>query len=765
MSTAQKTQTTTLLVNRPTDFHLLAAHFQLIRYELPKHLGYRNNKNDYGQMHNCLRDRLDYPYKTFKFDQLDGEYKWVVYVLCPHGVTPPPITIPFLSNAPLKQRQIAFDQLEFHILLKLLQIAYVRGEQAESFVGQDFCYIYAKRIKNTHICLQIDLIGDIRNQERALTQEFKVVGQAKPFRRVQEPNRASHAYFGQRILKEGQVSFVHLKTPDLSKPQKKEIYEIRTAKGHRTTLLYHDLQRIDECIGKLLYDFIRGYTSYLAKYGITATSKERIFQPFIPPKGQGHLSLALLNPVYVYDNRLHPTHPLQAYIDLLTKLWPDLQFCPLESFELFRDGAVLIVQDCRREDFDEDGILYGYFDDPYLSLYERYPYVPKQSLNVNLNESEGASRATYFHYPLLPNDKEQLKHFQQKIEMALSQLYLKDVILNQRNVRERLPLAPTGYVFIRKASGHETLLYIDKEELRFICLDEPDGPDQRDELLRQFGVNWEEMYKQMLLKYRKVKDGEIVKHLAHYDVIIGPGIFAELEDMDERVLYDYDEITKRQAELERLIPIDDLKLTPYYDQLRTKQMIPYQKLQNDGLLADEREPQGDAEIKAREFYRQLEQYDEFLEEVRQTHPRISYRELTQGERMERIGQIFNIEPDEKGRYNRRKFIAFYQDRGMFASAKGSDIQQIYKGIWYDENHCYMVGATTSMAQNQPRAHLIRHFDIYLGAEHFDMRPLLLATSVQFVRLDQYTVYPYAFHLIDLYVDNVLRFGNGEANNA
>ncbi len=59
------------------------------------------------------------------------------------------------------------------------------------------------------------------------------------------------------------------------------------------------------------------------------------------------------------------------------------------------------------------------------------------------------------------------------------------------------------------------------------------------------------------------------------------------------------------------------------------------------------------------YYRQLEQYDEFLEGVRQTHPRISYRELTQGERIERIGQIFNIEPDEKGRYNRRKFIAFY----------------------------------------------------------------------------------------------------------
>nr|BBH88048.1 hypothetical protein KTC_27990 [Thermosporothrix sp. COM3] len=370
--------------------------------------------------------------------------------------------------------------------------------------------------------MRIDLVGDVRNQEQDLVQEFKVVGHATPFRRVQEPNRASHAYFGQRILKEGQVSFVHMRTLDLSNHPKKEIYEIRPTKGHRTTLLYHDLRRIDECIGKILYDFIRGYTAYLAKYGIIATSKERLFQPFTPPKGLDQLPLALLQTIYVYDNRLQPTHSLQAYIDLLSELRPDLRFRSLDSFDTLQDGAVLVIQDCRKEDFEEDGVLYGHFNDPYLTLYEQYPYIPKQSFNVNLNGDEGA-KATYFKYPLLPKDKEQLKLFKQKIEMALSQLYLKDVILNQRNVQKRLSLIPTGYIFIRKENSHETLLYIDKEELRFICLDEPDGPDQRDELLQQFGICWEEMYKQMLQKYHKLKDGETVKHLTRYDVIIGPG--------------------------------------------------------------------------------------------------------------------------------------------------------------------------------------------------------------------------------------------------
>jgi len=82
---------------------------------------------------------------------------------------------------------------------------------------------------------------------------------------------------------------------------------------------------------------------------------------------------------------------------------------------------------------------------------------------------------------------------------------------------------------------------------------------------------------------------------------------------------------------------------------------------------------------------------------------------------------------------------------------------MYEGIWYDNHNCYMVGSSQSLKDHQPRAHLIRHFHIYQGHDHFDIQPLLRSTSVQFVRFNQYTVYPYAFHLLDLYVESVLRF--------
>jgi hypothetical protein len=44
-----------------------------------------------------------------------------------------------------------------------------------------------------------------------------------------------------------------------------------------------------------------------------------------------------------------------------------------------------------------------------------------------------------------------------------------------------------------------------------------------------------------------------------------------------------------------------------------------------------------------------------------------------------------------------------------------------------------------------------------GEGHFDPQEHLAAMAVQFVRPRQYTVLPYYFHLIDLYVDTVLRY--------
>ena len=787
-------QTTTLLVEKPALFDRLEEDFTLIRYVLPPALHWRKNKNDYGQMHNSLRDQLDYPYRTFKYDRLDrGIPMWVVYVLYPRDETPKQLTIPFLGDSQLPFRPVSFAEVNFHLLLKLLQIAYFRGvksERAGRFIGQDACYVYARydTRKGVHICLQIELKGDIHTQGDDEVQEIKVIGHARPFRRVDNIDQPFYAYFGSRV-KEKRRYFLHLKRAEVLKAYQSNepIYTIRTQEKHRTTLAYHDLQRIEACVGKILYDFIHGFSSYLASYGISCSSKVRSFTEFTPPKGQMHLPLTRLNPIQVYDNRKERAQPLEAYIEHFKLLCSHLEFVAVTTLSQQQTGALLVLQDYRKEDFEEKGIFWGQID-PYISLYSQFPPLPKQSINVNTNESEGKTAQQYLDYPFPSRDDEQ---FQQKVEVALSQLYLKDVIFHERSVEQYLPFVGKEYVFIRKGRNdshpyetllyvaddtlhfvgkeyvfirkgrndshpYETLLYVADDTLHFLDLRDPSAVECRDQLLKRLGVDWDAMYDQMLRKYRKTGDEEEARDLPSYNVIVGPQLFIELEGLDERVLYNYDEIVRRQEAVKTPLPIDTLKLVSQMNRVRSSTNLSYEELQRRGLISEVSRPKNDQEKDSLEFYRQLERYDAFLDEVADTHVVISYNDLTQGELWEEIIRIFAYEPDKNGHYSRRQFKALYQKMGWFSSDKAKELQ-LYEGIWYDDDHCYMVGSAQAMKLQQPRAHLIRHFDVYMGADHFKIEPLLLATSVQFVRLNQYTVYPYAFHLIDIYVENVLRF--------
>jgi hypothetical protein len=220
----------------------------------------------------------------------------------------------------------------------------------------------------------------------------------------------------------------------------------------------------------------------------------------------------------------------------------------------------------------------------------------------------------------------------------------------------------------------------------------------------------------------------------------------ELEDIQERVLYDYTEIVRRQEDMKKQRPVEDFKLLPYYDLI----------CPTSSLSQKNAQPHNKSEIESPTLYRQFEEFDAFLDEVQQTHPTISFKRLFDGEFMKHMARIFHLQPNKKGKYNRRKLREYYKKRHMFLSDKSKDVH-MYQGIWYDDEHCYMVGSAQPLNQRQPRAHLIRRFNVYQGAEGFDIQPFLLTMAVQFVRHHQYTVYPYPFHFIDLYVENVLRY--------
>ena len=57
-----------------------------------------------------------------------------------------------LQGKPIGMARGGVHAPEFHLLLKLLQVQYFRGDEQGKFVGRDNCYIYAKRDgKNAHL--------------------------------------------------------------------------------------------------------------------------------------------------------------------------------------------------------------------------------------------------------------------------------------------------------------------------------------------------------------------------------------------------------------------------------------------------------------------------------------------------------------------------------------------------------------------------------------------------------------------------------------
>jgi hypothetical protein len=330
--------------------------------------------------------------------------------------------------------------------------------------------------------------------------------------------------------------------------------------------------------------------------------------------------------------------------------------------------------------------------------------------------------------------------------VCLNELYLKDLLLNRRQA-SKLPYWDKvssrdtrlcDYAFIRRktvqGSKYTTLLYAHHEQLHHTDLRTPEGKEIRDELLSHYQLSWENdvilPYKRKYFKQDKGED-----ELAQFDFIVGPGQVIEVEDINERILYDSEEAQRRLRVLDMPLPLNDLKLTPRYDAVKPQTRSP------SSITLE-----------------QCQAYDAFLDGLAADGiQEISFNALTSGENWQRIIRALEIQPNKNGQYTKSKLKRCYQKLGMFPSPKGKDILAGYSGIWYDSENCYMVGDASSFKFRQPRAHLIRRFDVYCGQDKFDIQLFLDTLAVPFVRYKQFTVYPYFFHLVDVYVSARLFF--------
>lgn len=771
--------TSTFYITKPESYEQLEQQYTLIRYLIPPAFSEKSKKERYKLLHIELRGQLSVPYRTYDYDELDGAYRHVIYALYPKNTDPTSITLSFLSNEVLTYTSIGFHQISTFNLIKLLQADYFNTYPHFASMGDYF--IHAKPSgKDWHICLGISIHGANQNvtsdKKEETYQEFWVTGQAKYFTRPQEhPNDYQKLRFPYytRQMRDSYVIFEQL-SPGQIDNHRDDLFYQYSKKSHPARLVYHaqSSTKLLPSRGLLLYQFTTAFVEMLQKLGISAQIKDRTWTQYPPPKHAKSLPRQLKQ-IYLFDNRRNKTtHPITSYQSLLAEHYSDYTFLVIQTIEEAEHQPVLIIQDTNSDDYEEEGALFFGQLDPYKQIYRKYHDTPKQSINVNVNGQEDfkGTQEEYLSYPMINlvevngDEDEEAEEAETtwaiQFQVSLYQLYLKNVVINQKKVSEYLPAsgnlkALMNYVYIRKQTykgvSYHVAVRVEDDHLKFYDLRDPEQKVAFSEITTLWGYDWLDVEDILFQKYHKKREeGQEVRD---YDLILMPERAVELETVDETVIYKYAELERRFGIRTARQLIEDLYLTPHYNQLReAKGLLSYEDLEALGLL-DGRKPDGHSETASVKFWKSLQEYDELLQEI--TQSRITYDEFVTLRRDE-IGRIFKLKKNKKGEYNTNSLLEYYKTIWDVTGFKSDDVQ-MSKGIWYDlTDFAYTVGDVNGFKDAQDKANLVRRFDILYGDKSgFKLEELLEATAVQFIRYRQYTVYPYPFYLIEKYIQDVL----------
>lgn len=756
-------RTTTIQIIPPSDMTLLKTQYQLVRYVLPDVFVFSKEKDDkFARLHNELKEQLDAPYKVYVYDKMDNTKRWAVYVL--YSRTSQETRANSyqqlqVDNVTLPSKVVDFDdpKLELHVLVKLLQIAYFRRKDNSNkhrFVGQDKCFVYARRRSDKsdkyHICLEIELKGD-----RDDIHVFSVYGRARTFARedkfdLKYANR--NIYFSLIDIRDDLVMFSQVKRSQV--PTTRPLYVQRTFEGSRTTLDYHSSRddEVEQSRGYLVDTFIKGFAQFLIHLGFVVDHVARSFTKFEEGAASAFkLPINLLGKVYVHDVRFEKQHDLWTYIKPFKLIFPELEFEVIDQILPDCEVPVLVIEDCHAKAFDEGMPLHGQATDPHHHLYEKMPRVAKQFINVNDNDlREGIGLREYLSYEATAPDENQ-------ILVTMNQLFLKDILLRERNITQRLPVVPGNLIFIhrenRKRGTHkqeyEVALYFENNVAHLLDLRVHEEREKFYLMAENFGVDAE--YDELRKHHNKDDEDR-----NSYDAIIGPELCVEIADANESLLYEYEEIIRRIDSAKSPMKLEELKLAHRYDELVAEQTLTKEWLLMRGLIQTPplAKPKNRKEQEALALYQGLHWYDQYLDQLKNRYDMISFRKLTTDEELAApIAEIFE---------SIRKLHNLYKKIGMFGGIREAEVIPVYQGIWHSDGSRYVIGDTNAMNDTQPRAHRVRQFVIYKGK--LVINQMLDAMSIQFVRLNQYTVRPYHFHLIDIYIDNILQYRRQPSSN-
>jgi len=708
------------------DIHNLQEKYFLFTIEVPDSYIYSEDKQKYQKLHNAYKEQLELPYYFFSY----AKPKPTIYILVSkESENFPELNFDFLNGGTTVTAQkndivklCTSDNI--HILGKLFLADYFYNHKKTYRICQGKFYIDSKKQGNWATVLEIG-VSHIKG-----TTEF-VFDQKATFLLKIDKNNVNSQYIKSDVyceLLQGEKYYRQLKTSFVESWQKdkkdtKELWKVVSGSitNKPSIKWFEDYENITRCKSFLLQEFqeklIKYYNQTLGKGSAESqnhlmTKVEPITQFAIKGYGENTgLYLKLLGEIGIYDNRFREIEtknqiPFQQFIDFFNAHYAkkyEIKFSEISNEELkTTTKAVLVLQDVEKQLFEDDGFLLGY-DDPKKLLYQDFSEkIAFQTLTINTNKVEEHTAETYFEYNVLDeclkhlgNSFTQIKENLSNEEKAIIELYKKEKAVNGDISDESKERRKQN----EKLKSHFSFI-TNKID---VCLNE------------------------LLLKYYLVNEIPI-KGFDNPNHSL-PCIF-KIPD-----LLNYSYMHKgflMYADKNNILRFVDLRNKDGKDKRNE-----YLKTLNIEWFEVEKS-----------FSERNYTIDKNGQDIINRFGNKTENAIKDTHFVFSNGLALAIEDTEE------RVLHKYSREKQGKSQRAGEHKTALEGIYYSEGkQVYTVGEK-SMNMDMDKSVIVRKIHYYQKPENFKLDNLLQTLAVQFVRNQQYTVYPYFFDLLNLYQKDI-----------
>jgi hypothetical protein len=717
--------TTTLVIDfQNSNFEKLKRNYQIWEYELPKNTPVKSS--DYAQIHIWAKNQTDRPYylhtHTLKL--------YIIYVISeqPQNINYGNISLP-------KKLFNDFQNTDtFQCIIKVLLSNYVH--QTQEFVSNDNFYLlidtYNSKKGNTYADV-LKIKPSLRKQKNILNEitglhELLLGDVATRMQEVEYQQRDKWKVPFEKVMINNQSSFKPLKTTNIS-PQKL-IYEENTSKKYKTQIQFHSIENIEKhekSRNYLLDKFSKKFLAYLQDLGFNATTKKLNLEQVEKDLSENRffendIFKQEIFEINVFDKRFDQTIPFQDIIDILNNTNYAINFVKSSESSCQKDANVLILMDYSIGDCENDGVLKSKVNEDGYKIVKHLDFKNSQGFCININtfkksdKQEGGKKESwteenFLDYSPFPKDNEgqedrtKLKEdIKRNLDICLQQLFLKNLIINNISIFNKLPKFNTikDFVFIhcftKDKKRFELLCFFENDILNFENLQSQKSL----QILNKLG--FEDLSDLVILRqeydeYAKFDTGDIY-------LMLSKNVVWEILEVPEKVLY--------PSEIYNVLQ----------DRNEQKNKLDFELLPDNGIFSNDK----------------IERYNEFL--ASEAPDFISFEKLIMSEKKEgyreKIFKILDIKNETK-----------LKEALKYDGKKAGGYFTTSQGIWFDKNKLqYFVGKKDGYKFKQETGFQPRKIVVLKG--NFDKNLFFPLLNVDFVKYKSFTVMPYIFNLLKMY---------------